>query len=101
MGFDLIVATDVLIYMGDLARFFSAAAGAIRPGGLMAFSIERLEGEGYRLLPSGRFAQAPQYIRALAETAFSERFCAETTIRLEATERARGNLFIFQRRFSG
>ncbi len=96
--FDLLVAADVMIYLGDLARFFAAAAMAVRPGGLMALSTERLEDEGYRLLSSGRFAHAPEYVRRLAEPHFLEQVCSDTTIRLEAAERVRGNLFVFQRR---
>jgi predicted TPR repeat methyltransferase len=97
-GFDLLVAADVMIYLGDLAPFFAAASAAVRPGGLIAFSTERLEDGGYRLLSSGRFAQAPEYVRRLAEPHFQERICSDTTIRLEAAGRVPGNVFVFQRR---
>jgi len=95
--FDLIVAADLMIYFGDLAPLFAAAATALRCGGLFAFSIELWTGEGYRLQPSGRFAQAPDYVRAIAGRAFEEVFHTETTIRLEAMSRLRGSIFIFRR----
>jgi len=96
--FDLIVAADVVVYIGELIPIFAAAATTIRAGGLFAFSTELWAGERYRLQPSGRFAHSPQYVRSLAGPDFVERVCAETTIRLEAGRRVLGNLFVFQRR---
>ena len=96
--FDLITATDVMIYIGDLAPFFAAAATALTPGGLFAFSTEFWSGEGYRLQPSGRFAQAPAYVRSVASRAFEEVVHLETTLRMEAASRMPGNLFIYRRR---
>jgi len=95
--FDLIVAADLTIYFGELASLFEAVATALKPVGLFAFSSESWAGAGYRLLPSGRFAHAPDYVRLLARVQFTEIFHAETTIRLEATRRLPGNLFIFRR----
>src|SRR5271163_4949171 len=45
-AFDLIVAADVLVYLGDLAPVFAASARALAPGGLFAFTAEALVGEG-------------------------------------------------------
>ena len=70
----------------------------MRPGGVFAFSTEHCAGDGYRLLPSGRFAHAPSYVRSVAAPDFVEEHCAETTIRLEANGRVRGNLYRFRRR---
>jgi predicted TPR repeat methyltransferase len=96
--FDLMVAADLMIYFGDLAPLFAAAATALKPAGLFAFSTELLTGEGYRLQPSGRFAHAPSYLRSLAGPAFAEVLSEETTIRLEGTRRQPGHIFIFRRR---
>jgi predicted TPR repeat methyltransferase/Tfp pilus assembly protein PilF len=96
--FDLIVAADLMIYFGDVAPVFAAAATALRPGGLFAFSTELWTGAGYRLLPSGRFAQAPDYVQKMAGQEFAEVFHADTTIRLEAAARLAGSIFIFRRR---
>lgn len=95
--FDLLVAADVLIYFGDLVEVLSAAANALRPGGLLAFSTELSSGESYRLRPSGRFAHTPSYVGSAAGAAFVQHACVETTIRLEATQPVRGNLFVFRR----
>ena len=99
--FDLIVAADVLIYFGDLAPLFAVAATAIRAGGLLAVSTEQLgarsdPGRGYRVLPSGRFAHAPEYVRAAADPGFGQELVTSTTLRLNADERVPGNLFLFR-----
>src|SRR4029079_811378 len=52
--YDLIAATDVFIYVGDLALVFEAAADALRPGGLLAFSVEAGGGDRYALNPQTR-----------------------------------------------
>ncbi len=95
--FDLIVGADLMIYFGELAPVFAAVATALKPDGLFAFSTELWTGEGYRLLPSGRFAHAPEYVRSAARPAFAEAYHAETTIRLEGAGRVPGSIFIFQR----
>lgn len=95
--FDLIVAADLMIYFGDLTSLFAAAATALKPAGLFAFSTELWTGGGYRLLPSGRFAHEPGYVQLLAAGKFTEVFQAATTIRQEGTGRLSGNLFIFRR----
>jgi predicted TPR repeat methyltransferase len=43
---DLAVAADVLIYVPDLAPVFAAAARALPPGGLFAFTTQDVAGEG-------------------------------------------------------
>jgi predicted TPR repeat methyltransferase len=96
--FDLIVAADVLIYFGDLAPIFSGAAVALKPGGIFAFSTESGSGAGYRLQPSGRFVHPVDYVRARAAENFEELAFIETTIRLDASGRLPGNIFIFRRR---
>ena len=96
-AFDLIVAADVLIYFGDLAPLMASAAYALRQGGLFAFSTESHDGDGFQLLPSGRFSQAPDYVQRSACPEFSLVTSMPTTIRLEATQRVPGRLFLFRR----
>ncbi len=97
---DLVLAADVLIYIGDLAPLFAAAAGALRPGGLFAVSIETIadrRGDDYRALPSGRFAHAPSHVAALAAGDFIPVHDEPTVIRLEANRPAEGRLLVFKR----
>ncbi len=67
--FDLVVAADVLAYLGDLAEVASAAARALAPGGLFAFTVETFEGEGFRLGSTLRFAHSRGYVLASAAAA--------------------------------
>jgi predicted TPR repeat methyltransferase len=95
-AFDVILAADVLIYFGDLTDLASAMTTALRPGGLLLFSIERAD-ENHPLLTSGRFAHDPAYIRRVFATDFVECHCEQTGIRLEGTAMVPGNIFAFRR----
>ncbi len=64
---DLLVATDVVIYIGELSGLFAQAAASLAPGGLLALTTEHTDGEGWCLLPSGRYAHSTAAITALAE----------------------------------
>jgi len=66
---DLIVAADVLVYLGDLDPLFTRIGRALAPGGLFAFSAEASEGTHYRLGPKMRFAHSERYLREVAARA--------------------------------
>ncbi len=59
---DLIVAADVLVYIGDLTPVLANARRALKANGLFAFSVEHSDNDGYGLLPSGRFAHSTGYV---------------------------------------
>ena len=71
---DLVVATDVFIYVGDLAPVFEALARRMPAGGLFAFSAEQtaaggspgLADPGVSLQASLRYAHSEAYLLALA-----------------------------------
>ncbi|WP_056181140.1 tetratricopeptide repeat protein [Pseudorhodoferax sp. Leaf267] len=63
----LVVATDVFIYVGDLAPVFAGVQRVLEPGGVFAFSVESHDGAGFVLRPSLRYAHAEPYLRTLAE----------------------------------
>ena len=60
--YDAIIAADVLIYFGDLAHVFFAAARRLAPGGLFAFSVEQTDDADWRIRPSLRYAHHANYI---------------------------------------
>jgi predicted TPR repeat methyltransferase len=68
--FDLLVAADVLIYIGDPGPLFAAAQRAM-PHGLFAFTVEADDdgdtGPGWRLLPSLRYAHSQPHLLRLAQ----------------------------------
>lgn len=95
---DLVVAADVFIYVGALDGAFAAAAHALRPGGLFCFSTERGDGDGFRLLPTRRYAHGDAYIRALADRhGFAVRDARETVLRIEHGVPVPGVLYLLVR----
>ena len=63
--FDLIYSSDVFVYFGNLDTIIRSASSYLVCGGIIAFSVERLENNGmeYRLFPSGRYAHSQTYIK--------------------------------------
>ena len=91
--FDLIVAADVFCYIGDLAETLAAAHIALKPGGILIFSVEAQSKRGYALTGSGRYAHKPAYVRKSARTAgFSEITGRTDTLRMEYGEPVQGYL---------
>lgn len=98
---DLIVATDVLPYIGDLAPLVDALAGCIAPGGLIAMSSETAgEDRGDWVVgPGHRFAHSGRYIRALLATRDFEILAFDPiTVRLEQETPAPGHLIVARMR---
>jgi predicted TPR repeat methyltransferase len=94
-AFDLIMSADVLIYFGDLRPVFAAAAAALPPGGLMAFSTE-LGQDGWTLLPSARYAHGDSYIRGAASS-FRILERQEIPLRREGADVTTGCLYLMER----
>ncbi|ERS17662.1 methyltransferase, partial [Brucella abortus] len=72
-NWDLIVATDVLPYMGELERFFAGVAEHLNSGGHFGFSSEtlddnRLAGRAFVVGDYQRFAHAQSYVRAMLDS---------------------------------
>lgn len=83
---DLIVATDVFIYTGDLSEIFNQSSHVLRNEGVLAFSIESTEQHesDFELQLSGRYSHHPKYIQRLArEQGFTLLTSVPTTIRTE------------------
>jgi len=66
---DLCLASDVLVYLGDLDELFAGVWQALRPCGLFAFTVEATSGNGWRLQKSGRYAHSESYVRSCARAA--------------------------------
>lgn len=66
--FDLVLAADVFIYIGDLASVFAAVHRVMEAAGVFCFSAESASSEAhdFELLPSLRYAQSERYVRELA-----------------------------------
>jgi predicted TPR repeat methyltransferase len=67
--FDLIIAADVLVYVGDLMPLFTQITRVLASGGLFAFTAESHAGEGYVLGSEMRFAHSRNYVEEIARRA--------------------------------
>jgi len=63
--YDLIVAADTFCYFGSLDEPLAGSGAAMRPGGLLAFTVEQASGDvrEYVLEASGRYTHAEAYVR--------------------------------------
>ena len=100
MGFDLVVAADVLVYFGRLDDVLASFAKVSVLGAALIFSCERTtSGEaplGWRLLPSGRFAHTKEHaVEAAAKAGYELQDYSEFTPRMEKGEPVKGHLFVF------
>lgn len=69
-SYDLVVAADVLVYLGDLYPVMRAARAALKHGGTFAFTVEKAEDSGtYVLGAKQRYAHAAGYVAAAAAEA--------------------------------
>ncbi len=93
--FDLLVAADVLIYVGDLVPAFQAAARVFRPGAKMIFSVEAAGGDRFNLQTTHRFAHSRPYLQHVAGICgFKLEMCDPIIIRQEAGKPVQGYLAV-------
>lgn len=97
-GADLVVAADMLVYLGDLAPLFSAVSRAFEPEGLFVFSVESQDGDGFRLQSTMRFTHSRAYVEAALTTAGLHLVDVQTrSTRREADEDVPGLIFVATR----
>ena len=68
-SYDLILAADTLVYLGDLAPVLAGAARRLAPQGYFLFTVEKNEGEAFELGPKRRWRHSEGYIRTEAARA--------------------------------
>jgi predicted TPR repeat methyltransferase len=66
--YDLIIAADTLVYLGDLTPLFRGVRYRLRPEGYFLFTAEAAA-EGFSLGPKRRWRHAEAYLRASATAA--------------------------------
>ena len=96
---DLVLAADVLVYVGDLTYVLTAIEQALQPGGYFAFSIEELSVDAsYQLQPTGRFAHSETYVLQQAtEVGFNMIKSNAVTLRLQGDMEVKGRIIILQK----
>lgn len=96
-AFDVIISADTLVYFGALEEVVAAAAGALRPGGMLVFTLEHGEGKSayarqasggdapdYRLETHGRYAHARPYVERVLVNYGFETEIAPAELRMES-----------------
>ena len=66
--YDLLLAADTLVYLGDLEPVFQAAPARLNPDGYFLFTAEKAEGDGFELGPKRRWRHSEGYLRRLAQS---------------------------------
>jgi len=103
-AWDLIVATDVLPYLGGVDELFAGVAARIVEGGLFVFSTETLpdemfDGRPFMVGPKQRFAHSEGFILAgLAEHGFDCLLMQPIVVRYDEGEPIHGHLVLAQRK---
>lgn len=96
--YDLFLATDVLIYLGDLQPLFAATARQATPDALFCLSTERTMAADWIIQTTGRYAHHPDYVRKTAgENGWVELCSAPADVRREGDGWIEGSLFVFAR----
>lgn len=105
-AWDLIVATDVLPYLGGVDELFAGAVARLREGGLFVFSTETLPaealaGRSFMVGPKQRFAHDESYILAsLAGHGFECALMQQIVVRFDEGEPIHGHLVLARNKAS-
>ncbi|KAA6204802.1 MAG: methyltransferase domain-containing protein [Candidatus Tokpelaia sp.] len=109
---DLIIAADVLPYIGDLHEFFSLVSRALAKNGVFAFSSENMEkikphagqqgavnkAEDFTIGPHQRFAHNPAYIdRIIDKAGLKTKYYSDIIVRQEQGEPVSGQIFLTEK----
>ena len=65
--YDLVIAADTFVYLGDLSKVLRTIAKSLRPGGLLLFTVEKEIGEAYTLGEKRRWRHSECYLQRVAE----------------------------------
>jgi len=95
-SWDLVVAADLLIYLGDLDPFAAELARVLAPGGRAVLTVERADdGDGYLLAPTQRFRHSAPYVqRVLQGKPLRLERLEPSVVRQEAGQPAAGLLVV-------
>jgi predicted TPR repeat methyltransferase len=98
-GFDLVLAADVFIYIGDVAPVFGEVWRVLLPGGLFAFSVEAAaDDQPAQLGPQLRYRHGLQALTALARSSgFDVHSVQRRALRHEQRQAIEGLLMVLTR----
>ena len=98
-AFDCVLAADAFCYFAELGPILAACRRALADAGLLAFSVETFDGEGFRLQKTMRFAHAERYVeRTAREAGLAPLLVQRASTRSEAGFEAPGLICVFEAR---
>ncbi len=100
-SYDVVISADTLVYFGELGAAMAAARAALKPGGLLAFTVEVEPEESpapFRLNQHGRYSHQAGYLRESLATAGFELLQLEPgVLRKEMGAEVRGHVVVARR----
>jgi len=94
--YDLFVALDVFIYVGELKAIFKTVRNCCNKNAFFIFSTEIQTDDGYSLLKSARFSHSDEYILKTAFNEFKLIESQDINLRKDNKGWIKGKLYIFQ-----
>lgn len=95
--YDLFLATDVFVYIGELEQVFNAVRNRCLPGAHFAFSTEWTDQPGFTLQNSARYAHSREYIKSLCDHfGFRVTLCEKVNLRKDHDLWIPGDIFILE-----
>ena len=97
-AFDIVLAGDVLIYLGAPDPIMAAARTALKPDGIFAFTTERSDGSGFDLARTGRYRHSDTCIEdAAARAGLDIAHVHRAALRFELDEAVEASVFVLSR----
>lgn len=98
-NFDAIVAADVFVYVGELARIFDACFRRLKHKGVFVFSIELSEQSPYELHEGARYSHYLDYVKnQLRMSGFNAINTQESILRYQSGSEVKGALIMAEKR---
>jgi predicted TPR repeat methyltransferase len=94
--YDLFIALDVLIYIGDAKSIFNTVRNCCNKNAFFIFSVETQAEDGYSLLKSARYAHSENYILNNTSDGFKVVDSQDVRLRKEGNSWIDGKIFILQ-----
>ncbi len=95
--YDLVIAADTLVYVGDWSDIMLTVARALQSAGIFIFNAEISEQENYVMTSSGRFAHHKKYIeKVAAENGFTILQYRKMILRTHNQTAVEGHLYLLR-----
>lgn len=97
-AYDVAIAADVFVYVGNIAPVFAGAATSLRSGGLLLFSVETVPNGTYVLRNSGRYGHSQDYVHTLArDHGFDTIAVKEAVIRKDSQKAVAAHIYALKK----